>query len=63
MYLRNHRLKKAWLLKRLKILVSEQHLWSVNKLKGLKQCLNLRHSCFVRFFDHSELPSVRKILS
>ena len=63
MYLRNHRRKKAWFLKRLKIPMSEQHLWSVNMLKGKKHCLNLHRKCFVRYFDHSKKTSVRKILS
>ena len=36
--------------------VSEQ-LWTVNMLKGPKDCLNLQGSIFVKFFDHSERKS------
>ena len=39
-----------------------EHLWTVNMLKGPKDCLNLRGSIFVMFFDHSERKSAPKIM-
>ena len=47
-YFENYRLQKAGSLKCLKSLVSE-HLWTVNMLKGPKDCLNLHGSIFVIF--------------
>ena len=56
-----YRLQKAGLLKSVKSLVSE-HLWTVNMLKGPKECLNLQGSIFVIPFDNSERKSARKPL-
>ena len=58
----NYRLQKEPLLKSLKSTVSE-HLWTVNILKALKQCLNLHGSIFLIFFHHSEKKSAPEILS
>ena len=58
MYLRNHRLQKAWLLKCLKSPVSE-NLWTVNMLKGPKHCLNLHGSNSVIFFEHYKRTLLR----
>ena len=58
----NYRLEKAGLLKCLKGPVSE-HLWTVNILKGHKDCLHVHGSIFVRFFHHSERKSAWKSLS
>ena len=44
---------KSMLLKGLKSPKSE-HLWTVNMLKGPKECLNMHGSIFVIIFDHSE---------
>ena len=60
-YFENYRLQKAGSLKCLKSLVSE-HLWTVNMLKGPKDCLNLHDRNFLIFFDHSERKNVRKII-
>ena len=57
----NYRLQKAGLLKCLKSLVSE-HLWTVNMLKGPKDCLILHGSIFVIFFDNSQGKPGPKIL-
>ena len=45
----NYRLQKSELLKSSKSLVSE-HLWTVNMLKGSKDCLNLHGSIFCHTF-------------
>ena len=58
----NYRLPKRGLLKCLKSLVSE-HLWTVNMLKGPKDCLILHGSIFVIFFDHCETKPAPPILS
>ena len=34
-----------------------KHLWTVNMLKGPKNCLNPDGSIFVTFFDHFENKS------
>ena len=49
-YFQNHGLRKAWLQKFLKILVSE-NLLTGNMLKALKHCLNLNSSTFNIFID------------
>ena len=60
-FLWNHRLQKAELLKCLKRPVSA-HLWTVNMLKWAKDCLDLHVSIFVIFFDHPESKSATKNL-
>ena len=57
----NYRLQKAELFKCLKSPMSE-HLWTVNMLKGQKDCLNLHGSIFFLFFYLSETKSARKSL-
>ena len=57
----NYRLEKAQLLKSPKNPVSE-YLRTGNILKGLKHCLNLPGSVFVRFFDHSQGKSAPSTL-
>ena len=57
----NYRLQKARLLKWLKSPVSE-HLWTVKMLTGPKHCLILQGSIFVKFLDHFDRKSARKIL-
>ena len=56
-----YRLQKAGLLNSRKSRVSE-HLWTVNMLKGPKDCLNLHSIIFVIFFDHSQIKWAPKIL-
>ena len=48
-YFRSYWLQKAWLIKSLKSTMSE-NLWTVNKLKGPKNCSNLQGISFVIFF-------------
>ena len=50
MYFQNYGLRKTWLGKCLKMLVSEG-LWKSNMLNGLKLCLNLHNSNFIRFIE------------
>ena len=57
----NYRVEKAGLLKWLKRPMPE-HLWTVNVLKGPKDCLILHGGIFVIFFYHSERNSAQKIL-
>ena len=52
----NYRLENVGLLKWLKRSMSK-HLWTVNMLKGPKDCLNPDGSIFVTFFDHFENKS------
>ena len=37
-----------------------EHLWTINILKGPKDCLYLHSGIFVIFFDHCEVKSARK---
>ena len=39
-----------------------ENFWTVNMLKGSKNCVNLHGSIFAIFFDHSETKSARKAL-
>ena len=39
-----------------------EDLWTVNMLKGPKDCLNLHVSVFVIYFDYSERKAAQKIL-
>ena len=48
-YFRSYWLQKAWLIKSLKSTMSE-NLWTVNKLKGPKNCSSLQGISFVIFF-------------
>ena len=56
----NYRLQKARLLKCRKSPLSE-HLWTVNMLKGPKDCFNLHGSIFAIFFDNYERKSAPKV--
>ena len=38
-----------------------EYLWTDNRLKGPKNCLNLHGSIFVIFFDYLERNSAQKI--
>ena len=55
----NYSLQKAALFKCLESPISEK-LWTVDRLKGPKHCLNLQGSIFVRFFDDAEWKSAQK---
>ena len=57
----NYKLQKAELVKCPKSPVSE-HLWTVNILKGPKDCLNLHSGVFPIFPDHSERKSAEKFI-
>ena len=56
----SYRFQKSGLLKCQNNPMSE-NLWTVNMLKGLKDCLNLHGGNFVIFFDHSETKIGSKI--
>ena len=57
----NYSLQKAGLLKCQNNVVSE-NLWTVNMLKGPKDCLNLHGGNFIIYFHHSETKSAPKYL-
>ena len=57
----NYTLQQAQLLKCPNSSALEQ-LWTINKLKGPKHCINLHGSIFVIFFNHSETKWAGKAL-
>ena len=62
MYFQNFGLRKTWLEKYLKMLVSED-LSRSNMLNALKHCLNMHSSTFKIFFDQDELNLAGKTFS
>ena len=62
MYFSNYGLRKMWLGKCLKMLLSEDFLTS-NMLNGLKHSLNLHSSTVNKFIDQYERNLVGKSLS
>ena len=62
MYFRNYRLRKSWLVKCLKSLVSE-HLARVNMLNSLKNCIAAFPPYFFITLAKSELENVRLCVS
>ena len=61
MYFWKYRLRKLWLDKCLKSLVSEDILTD-NKENGSKHCSNLNDSTFTIFINHCEGSCIGKIL-
>ena len=61
MYFQKYGLRKRWLDKCLKNLVSEDTFTS-NIAKGLKRCCNVSDSTITTFIDHCEHNSVVKSL-